>query len=192
MKKADKIFYLALLCLPGFAFTFAEWITFKIDNQVALQLPNQPTDVAAINPALTKHIPDFRSFVARDEIGFYLIGRFDMSNKPEVNFEKATDRKDYHDGVLDALLKDEKGTLLSQSSFPVNGGEGHEFKYKGLHQRSRKQVVKYLRSLRVGKVGYTLAFVPVDLQDSTGIAGQEQRARFFNSFVANSSSTVTK
>jgi hypothetical protein len=56
-----------------------------------------------------------------------------------------------------------------------------EYKYKALHKGTGKRVIKYTRILLADSIAYTLNFVPIDRQDSLGIAGAEQCRRFFNS-----------
>jgi hypothetical protein len=38
-----------------------------------------------------------------------------------------------------------------------------------------------MRTLLVDSIGYSLIFQPMDKQDTLGLAGAEQRRRFFNS-----------
>jgi hypothetical protein len=90
-------------------------------------------------------------------------------------------RRDYYAGVVQSVLHDEQGQPITRSYFSTPAGAGLELKYKGRHQVTGKQVIKYIRSLVVDSVGYSLNFIPTDQQDSLGIAGNEQRRRFFNS-----------
>jgi hypothetical protein len=86
---------------------------------------------------------------------------------------------------MNAVLHDEQGQPIIHSCFSTPAGAGLEFKYKGRHQATGKQVVKYIRSLVVDSVGYSLNFVTANQQDILGVAGSEQRRRFFNSIAVN-------
>ena len=90
-------------------------------------------------------------------------------------------RMSFYAGGLSALLRSERGQLVAQTSFSTAGGAGVEYKYKAMDRATGKRIIKFMRCLVVDSIGYSLNFVAADKLDSLGIAGAEQRRRFFNS-----------
>jgi hypothetical protein len=168
-----------LLSLPLAAFVLADWQSFAVDEHLTVQLPGPPTerDLAKLAPQLK----GVQVWSAQDGTGMYLITRFAQTmDKP---LQDTTALRSYYAGVISGQLRREEGHLLSRTFFATAGGSGVEYKYRGRHQGTGKQVIKYGRSLLLGAVGYSFAFVPADRVDSLGLAGNEQRRRFFDSIM---------
>jgi len=169
--------------MPLASVAFADWLPFAVDIHVAVQLPSKPTeiDLAKLMPAAARQ--HTRLWVLRAPEGVYMIMRLRAGNE-RISQHDTAGRRNYYAGVMQAVLHDEQGQLITRSYFATPVGTGLEFKYKERHQSTGKQIVKYIRSLVVDSVGYSLNFIPTDAQDSLGIAGNDQRRRCFNSLVA--------
>jgi hypothetical protein len=173
-------YLLALLLAPLISFAFTDWLPFAVDKHVTVQLPRQPTeiDLAKLMPATS--MQHGRLWALRAPEGIYMVMRL-PTGSGIINKLDTASRRDYYAGIMNAVLHDEQGKAIARSYYATPAGAGLEFKYKGRHQVTGKQVVKYIRSLVVDSVGYSLNFIPTDQQDSLGIAGNEQRRHFFNS-----------
>ena len=144
-----------------------------------MQLPAAPTEAD-----MSKFVPG--SAAGRTRLwklyapeGLYQVIR--LSSKDIIAKHDTAARSSYYAGVLSSVLRNEQGRLLARTPFPTAGGEGVEFKYNAMHRGTGKRVIKYLRYLVVDSVSYSLNFIPADRQDSLGLAGNEQRRRFFDS-----------
>lgn len=176
-------YVVTLLLVPFVSAAFAEWLPFPVDNHVSVQLPSHPTeiDLRKLMPAAA--MQHARLWALRAPEGVYMVMRLRIGIG-SITQRDTAGRRDYYAGVMQAVLHDEQGQPISRSYFSTPAGAGLELKYKGRHQATGKQVLKYIRSLVVDSVGYSLNFIPTDQQDSLGLAGNEQRRRFFNSLVA--------
>jgi hypothetical protein len=172
--------YLLALLLPLVSAAFADWLPFAIDKQVAVQLPSQPTEVDLAKLMPSNNMQHTRMWALRAPEGIYMVLRL-PTGSGIISQRDTAGRRDYYAGVVQSVLHDEQGQPITRSYFSTPAGAGLELKYKGRHQVTGKQVIKYIRSLVVDSVGYSLNFIPTDQQDSLGIAGNEQRRRFFNS-----------
>ncbi|MBG8554945.1 hypothetical protein [Hymenobacter guriensis] len=179
-------YHLLLVCIPLAAFTVTDWITFPIDDQVSVQLPSQPTHLD-VNQLKNSSPEKVRLFSAKDAAGTYFIVRLDASDSPSTLDTKSS-RQDFYEGMISGMLKNQQGILLSRTTFTTAAGEGVEIKYKAIDKGTGKMTVKYSRSLLVAKTSYSFNFLSQDRQDTTGVAGNEQRRRFFDSIVAKPSS----
>jgi len=169
----------ALALLPLAAFSLLDWQPFAIDQHVAVQLPAPPTelDVAKLAPTLAAE--HTRLWTLRAPEGAYLVTR--LPGAGAIGKLDTAKRNAYYAGMISSILRNEKGQLLSRTPFPTAGGAGLELKYKGVHQLTGKRIIKYVRTLVLDSIGYSLIFIPTDRLDSLGLAGNEQRRRFFNS-----------
>jgi hypothetical protein len=171
-----KVYLLALF--PLLAFTSVDWQSFTIDKRFAIQLPAPPTEVNLAKIAPAQAAAHARMWALRAPEAIYLLVRLPTGL---IGKSDTASRSSYYAGVLSAVLQDERGQLISRTPFPTAGGAGVEFKYKALSQLAGKPAVKYMRTLLVDSIGYSLIFQPMDKQDTLGLAGAEQRRRFFNS-----------
>jgi hypothetical protein len=171
-----KVYLLALL--PLLAFTLVDWQSFAIDKRLIVQLPTPPAEVNLTKVAPAQAAAHARMWALRAAEAVYLVVRLPTGL---IGKSDTTSRRSYYAGVLSAVLQDERGQLISQTSFPTAGGAGMEIKYKAMSQVTGKKAIKYMRFLLVDSIGYSLLFQPTDKQDSLGLASAEQRRRFFNS-----------
>jgi hypothetical protein len=178
MKQAYKLL-LFLGGLPLIAATLAEWIPFAVDERVSLQAPTQPTQLDLAKLAPGKDMQHTRVWMVRATEGMYQVLR--LPNKSSISRTDTAGRRAFYAGVFTSVIRNESAQFLSVTPFPTAGGAGMEYKYKGLHKGTGKRVIKYGRVLLVDSISYMLNFIPTDRQDSLGLAGAEQRRRFFNS-----------
>lgn len=173
--------YLTLLAfLPLAAFISVDWQTFSVDDQVSVKLPIQPTEADLSKMLPPDKVKDTRVFVAKDPYGLYQI----IKTSANLSVESAAleeSRQSFNKGMINGLLRNQQGTLISVTPFATSVGEGIEVKFRGITKATGKQVIKLTRSLLVGNTSYSFNFVPVDQTDSTGSSGNEQRRRFFDS-----------
>lgn len=185
MKYLYRLSSLFLGCLFLAAFTLADWVPFPVDERVTVQLPAQPTEMDLSKMLSPEQLKSNHIYVVKDEYGIYQVIKSATGLSAEKTVLAAT-RQDYYNGVIEGLLNREQGTLIAQSTFPTAGGEGLEIKYKSLHKGTGKRVIKYTRSLLSGTTAYSFNFVPTNQQDTTGMSGNQQRRRFFESIVVTS------
>lgn len=203
MKTSFGLFCLLVLCFAITSFQSAkliirvlpDWVTCQIDSQCSVQLPVQPTEMdmmkvftsQGITPSAeqAEKIKSMRILTATDGLINYMITRSALG--PETSVEGPGKRTSFYDGAIAGLLRTERGTLLQRTAFTVNGLDGVEMSYKGVHKGSGKMVIKYNRMLAVDKAVYILAVYPVDRNDSTGVNMKEQRTKFFTSIAYKTS-----
>jgi hypothetical protein len=171
-----------LLLLPLLTFAAANtWQPFAIDKQVAVRVPTQPTEANIAKLATAHHYSPTRVWTAKAPEGAYFIIRTAGKASESIGRQNSSQRQALYTSVIRAALQSDKGELLTRTSFLTDGGAGCEVKYKGTHPLTQQRVIKYLRYLVVDSVGYSFQFLPANAYDSLGIAGAEQRRRFFNS-----------
>jgi hypothetical protein len=169
-----------LLLLPLLAFTAADnWQPFAIDQHVAVQLPTPPAEADLAKLAPGQNLHHMRMWMARAPEGIYQVIRIPAT--ATISQADTAGRRAFYAGTLASLMRNEKGQLLVLTHFATSAGAGIEYKYKSVHRATGKHVIKYGRSLLADSVAYALNFLPTDNQDSTGMAGNAQRRRFFNS-----------
>jgi len=178
-----------MIGLPGIAQAFADWVTSAIDEQISVQAPVplvavDMSKVMAATPDASKEdlakLSNTKLLAARDASGVYMVLRIG-SDIPGADFRQQRDRTEFFTGYISSMVERDQGYLLERAPFTINGMEGVDFKYKGLHQFTKKMVVKYGRVLFVDKLCYSVSFIPANLQDSTGTSGSQERIRFFQS-----------
>lgn len=177
------------------ALALPEWVICQIDSQFSVQLPVQPTEMdmmkvftsQGITPSVeqAEKMKAMRILTATDGLINYMITRSALGT--ETNLEEPGKRASFYEGAITGLLRTERGTLLQRTAFIVNGLDGVEISYKGVHKGSGKMVVKYNRMLAVDNAVYLLAVYPVDRNDSTGVNLKEQRTKFFTSIAYKTS-----
>ena len=168
-----------LLLLPLLACTALDWQPVAIDQRVTVQLPAQPTEVdfAKLAPNMK---PDYtRLWMLRAPEGIYQIMRSPQGMN--IGPQDEASRDAFYRGMLSSLLRNDKGQLVAMTPFPAAGGTAIEYEYKGIHKGTGKRVLKFVRCLVLDSISYTLNFTPTDKLDSLGLAGAEQRKRFYNS-----------
>lgn len=172
---------LLLLLLPFLPIAADTWQSFAVDTRVTVQLPAPPTeaDMAKLVPG--GKAGRTRLWMLQAPEGLYQVLR--IPSKGTIAKQDTAARSSYYAGVLSSVLRNEQGRLLARTPFPTTGGVGMEFKYNGVHRGTGKRVIKYTRYLVLDSIGYSLNFIPADRLDSLGLAGNEQRRRFFNSIV---------
>lgn len=168
-----------LLLLPLFAFAADTWQPFIVDSRVSVQLPAQPTELDFAKLAPTRKPDHTRMWLVRTSEGTCQVMR--LPNSSTISRSDTARRRAFYAGVLTSVMRNESGQLLLITPFPTPAGAGIEYKYKAIHKGTGKRVIKYTRFLLADSVGYSLNFTPADRQDSLGVAGNEQRRRFFNS-----------
>lgn len=178
------------VCLPLAAFTYAEWATFSVDEQLTVQLPAQPT-VTDMSKASTAIPQTVKMFSAQDGAGTYMILRL-AATAPQSTMQSESSRTAFYDGLINGLVRGQKGVVLSRTSFATAGGEGVDVKYRGLDKGTGKMGIKYSRNLVLGAVAYSLSFYSQDRQDTTGVSGSESRKKFFESLTVKPVSTPQK
>ena len=187
MNKQPRWMRLALGCvsLALVAWNTDTWTKF-VDGRVSVLFPFPPLERTAqqvgLSPQRPGAVPNDRKtgFFVQDTHGAYVLV-VNSTAAAHINPEDPVARRAYYDAVCRNTAKREGGTVLDRSFFSTPAGEGTEFSYTGLRVGSRRLVVKYVREVLVGPIGYSLTFLPLDRTDSTGQAGQEQRRRFFDS-----------
>ncbi|MGI4870892.1 MAG: hypothetical protein ACRYFX_06910 [Janthinobacterium lividum] len=208
MKTSFGLLCLLAICLVATSFqanrraalALSEWVTCQVDSQFSVQVPVQATeadimkmlDSQGIKPSeeQLKMYSSMKAFAATDEVANYMVNRFATSAKGDINAPGK--RTALCDEVISTILQNEHGTLLQRSTFTVNGSEGIQVAYKGLHKGTGKMIIKYNRTIVLGSYGYTLTSYSVSRNDTTGITSQEQRKRFFNSIVYKPSPKLSK
>ncbi len=172
----------------------------QVDSQFSVQLPVQPTEMdmmkiltsQGVTPPAEQleKIKSMKLLTATDGAGNYMITR--TATGLEAKIDEPGNRVAFYDGAINGLLQNERGTLLQRSTFTINGLEGADVSYRGVHKATGKMVVKYDRMLAVDNVVYVLAVYPVDRKDSTGTNLKEQRTKFFNSIAYKPSPKSSK
>ncbi|WP_375435031.1 hypothetical protein [uncultured Hymenobacter sp.] len=185
-----SVYIFLFACLPLVAFTCADWTTFSIDDQFAVQMPSQPKETD-LGKASTKIPQTIKVFSAQDAAGTYMLMRL-AATDPQANMQSESSRTAFYDGLINGLLRGQNGVLLSRTTFSTAGGEGVDVKYRGLDKGTGKMGIKYSRTLVLGAVAYSLSFYSQDRQDTTGISGSESRKKFFESIVAKPASVPKK
>jgi len=171
-----------LLLLPLFAFAPSDtWQSFTIDKQIAVQVPTRPSEANIDKLAAAHHYSPTRVWTTKAPEGVYFIIRTAGRASESIGRQNTTQRQALYTSVIQAALQSDKSELLTRTSFPTAGGAGCEIKYKGSHPVTQRRIIKYLRYLVVDSVGYSFQFLPANPYDSLGLAGAEQRRRFFNS-----------
>ena len=198
MKKTYQLLCFLFLTLPVAAFAITDWITSVVDGRVSVQAPIQLPEIDIIKilsaQGASKEQLDkmklSKIFAAKDAAGTYMVFRLDV-NGPEFNGKNlpAGTLKDYYDGLISGVLRNEHGVLLERSAFTTSGYEGIDFKYKGIHKGTGKMVIKCARGILLENTSYTLTFVPADNTDSTGVSGNTERTRFYNSVTIKPATT---
>ena len=163
-----------LLLLPLLSFTILDWQPFAVDKRVTVELPTKPTEAKA---ALGKKVGRTRAWMLRAPEGVYQIMRMPTGL---ARADEAA-RNSYYESLISYTMKEEQGQLLLITAFPTDAGPSLEYKYRVIRPGTRQHVTKIVRTLVVDSVAYSLNFIPTDKQDSLGLAGAEQRNRFYNS-----------
>jgi hypothetical protein len=208
MKTSLGLFCLLALCLVATSFqssrwaarALPDWVTCQVDNQFSVQLPVQPTEMdmlkvftsqgVKLSAEQLEKVKGMRILTATDGVANYMITLTALG--AEVGIDTPGNRASYYDGAINGILRNERGTLLQRSVFTINGAEGVQVSYRGVHKGTGKMVVKYNRMLAVDKSMYILAVYPVDRTDSTGVNLKEQRTRFFTSIAYKPSPKPSK
>ncbi|WP_210521732.1 hypothetical protein [Hymenobacter terricola] len=193
---------LFILCVLASAFrsALAEWVRCEVDGQFSVQLPVAATEMDMLqvfasqgvtpSPEQAQVLKSMKVFTATDGAANYMVTR--MATGLAASLEEPGNRTRFYDGAVNGVLLKEHGTLLQRAAFTVNGTEGVEVRYRGVHKGTGKKVIKYNRWLAVGPVVYMLAVYPVDRNDSTGVGLQEPRTKFFNSMAYRPSPAPSK
>jgi hypothetical protein len=202
MKTIRHLCGLLVLCLLASAFRSAltEWVTCAVDGQFSVHLPVAATEMDMVKVFASQGVTppaeqlellkSMKVFTATDGAANYMVTR--TATGLSVSLEEAGNRARFYDGAINGLLLKEHGTLLQRAAFTVNGTEGVEVRYRGVHKGTGQRVIKHNRLLAVGQVVYILAVYPVDRNDSTGVGLGEQRTKFFNSMAYRPSPTPSK
>jgi hypothetical protein len=169
--------------------SLSDWITYQLDNHFSVLLPVQPTEMDMVkvftNQGITlsaeqlEKAKETRILTSTDGVANYMLNRTALGT--ETNIDAPGNRTSFYDRAINGILRNERGTLLQRSAFTVNGTEGVELSYRGVHKATGKMVIKHNRMLAIDKSMYLLAVYPVDRTDSTGVNLKEQRVKFFNS-----------
>jgi hypothetical protein len=170
-----------LLLLPLLSFAADTWQSFAVDGLVTVQLPSQPTELDVAKLAPGRNMRGTRVWLVQAPEGFYQVIR--TAGGTHITRADTTGRRFFYKGVAYSIVHNRQGQLLSSTPFSTAGGAGMEFKYRGIHQGTGKRVISYTRSLVLDSITYALNFIPTDKTDSLGLAGAEQRRRFFNSIM---------
>jgi hypothetical protein len=171
-----------LLLLPLAAFVPPNtWQPFAIDKQVAVLVPTRPSEADIDKLAKAHRYSPTRVWTTKAPEGTYFIIRTAGKTSESIGRQNSAQRQALYTSIIQAALQSDKGKLLTRISFPTAGGPGCEVKYRGTHPLTQRRVVKYLRYLVVDSIGYSFQFLPANPNDSLGLAGAEQRHRFFNS-----------
>jgi hypothetical protein len=167
-----------LLLLPLLSFISLNWQPFTVDQHATVDLPAKPTEAKAV-PG--KKVGRNRAWMLQAPEGVYQIMRM------PTGFARADDaaRNSYYKPLIDFTMGNEQGQLELITSLPTASGPSLEYKYRVVRPGTRRHVTKIVRTLMVDSVAYSLNFVPTDQQDSLGVAGAEQRNRFYNSLVVH-------
>lgn len=197
MKTSFRLLYLLVICFIATSFqsskwkglSLADWVTYQLDNQFSVLLPVQPTEMdmakvftsqgITLSAEQLEKVKATRILTSTDGVANYMLNRSTLGT--EINLDAPGNRTTFYEGAINGLLRNERGTLLQRSAFTVNGIEGVQLSYRGMHKATGKMVVKYNRMLAIDKYVYMLAIYPVDRTDSTGVNLKEQREKFFNS-----------
>ncbi|GAB2941288.1 hypothetical protein GCM10027048_02200 [Hymenobacter coalescens] len=171
------------LCLPLLALTTTDsWAPFAIDEQVSVELPTPPQEIDAAKLGL--QLPNTRLLMAQDTVGLYQLTRLELTAAQAATTQGEAARQRFYDGVVKGALNGQQdAVLLARTPFQTAGGDGIELKMRARHKGTGKLVVKFSRALLVGRIGYTLTFLPLDKADTAGVSGSAQRQRYFNSLV---------
>jgi hypothetical protein len=204
MKTSFGLLYLLAICFVASSFrpvnrvawTLADWVAYQIDSQVFVQVPVQPVETDIVknltaqgaSPEQLEKVKGMRLLTATDGIGNYMIIRTPI----QLNTGEPGSLTSFYDGMITSILRNERGTLLKRSPFTVNGAEGVDIDYRGFHKGEKKMVIKHSRVLAIRDMAYMLSLYPVDRNDSTGVALNQQRTRFFNSITYKPAVQVTK
>lgn len=171
-----------LLLIPLVAFVPpSKWQPFAIDKQVVVQVPTQPSEANIDKLATAHHYSPTRVWTVKAPEGTYFIIRTAGKASESIGRQNTTQRQALYNSVIQAALQSDRGVLLTRTFFATAGGNGCEVKYKGTHPLTQRRVIKYLRYLVVDSIGYSFQLLPSNPYDSLGLAGAEQRRRFYNS-----------
>jgi hypothetical protein len=170
---------LLLLLLPFLPIAADTWQPFAIDQRVTVQFPRPPAAINLAKLTQSRQLGHMRAWMLRASEGTYQVLR--THSKSMLGKQDTARRRSFYAGGLSALLQSERGQLVAQTFFSTAGGEGVEYKYKATERDTGKRTIKFMRCLVVDSIGYSLNFVAADKLDTLGLAGNEQRRRFFNS-----------
>ena len=143
---------------------------------MTVDLPAKPTEAKAV-PG--KKVGRNRAWMLQAPEGVYQIMRMPTSL---ARADEAA-RNSYYEKLIAHTMQKEQGQLVLITAFPSDAGPSLEYKYRVARPGTRKHVTKIVRALVVDSVAYLLHFIPADQRDSLGVAGTEQRNRFYNSLV---------
>jgi hypothetical protein len=165
-----------LLLLPLLSFVSLDWKPFAVDQRATVTLPAKPTEA---KPVSGKKVGRNRAWMLQAPEGVYQIMRM------PTGFARAdaAARDSYYTRLIDFTMHNEQGQLDLITAFPTASGTSLEYKYRVLRPGTRQHVTRIVRTLVVDSVAYSLNFIPADKQDSLGVAGAEQRNRFYNSLI---------
>jgi hypothetical protein len=167
-----------LLLLPLLSFTSLDWQLFAVDQRATVNLPAKPTEAKAV---LGKKVGRNRAWMLQAPEGVYQIMRM------STGLVRADDaaRNSYYERLIAFTMRQEQGQLELITAFPSASGPSLEYKYRVVRPGTHQHLTKIVRTLLVDSVAYSLNFIPADQQDSLGLAGAEQRNRFYNSLVVH-------
>jgi hypothetical protein len=165
-----------LFLLPLVSFTFLDWQPFAVDQRATVDFPAKPTEAKAV---AGKKVGRNRAWMLQAPEGGYQIMRM------PTGYARADDaaRNSYYERLIAFTMRQEQGHLELITAFSTASGPSLEYKYRVVRPGTHQHITKIVRTLFVDSVAYSLNFIPTDQQDSLGLAGAEQRSRFYNSLV---------
>lgn len=170
--------YLLLLLLPLLACAADTWQSLTV-GRVSVLFPVLPTRID--NRELVGLPPTTRGWQARTPEGMLFLLRTKLARP--IGRQDTSRRRAIYDSINTQAIRISKGRIVSSKYFYTAGGIGQEISYRYInrHFAPARPTTFFMRNLVVDSANYFLQYVPNDIRDSLGLAGAEQRRRFFNS-----------
>lgn len=178
MKNLLFTFLLLAGCFALLSCILASWQLFIVDNQLTVQLPAKPSEASAPGPGVSQSRAPRLWGTRTPEANFYILR--DATNHPFAKGDTAAQRN-YLQYLTKVVLTENRGQLLSRTTFTTEGGKGMEIKISSLAKPANQPQISYIRLLVSGSYSYELIFKSTARYDSLDVAGRAQRQRFFNS-----------
>ncbi|RTQ47550.1 hypothetical protein EJV47_19230 [Hymenobacter gummosus] len=159
-------------------------VTFRVDEQLNLWLPEQPQELNVAQTlkdrnSASKNEPMAqvtRAFRLEDGVATYIIIRIPLAEPPPLPASFAERKAYYTDRTIPLLMTQAKGEVLTQSVEQLAGADVITLKFQALNAAGQPSV-KYLRTFTLGRIVYQLYFVP---RDGRGDDSQQLRNWFFS------------
>ncbi|HEX2606470.1 MAG TPA: hypothetical protein VHK91_03785 [Flavisolibacter sp.] len=170
-----KKYLLLLFVVPVFAFTYADWVSIKIDDKVSVQFPVQPENKEMNGNAV------WVSDVNKDSRCMVMLMDFTKFGMDAAQLEQEMAKEEsfgqFRDGILGQI---EGSKLIAEKKTKLQGYNTFEFDINMGKTDTAQLNRMYNKNIFIGSKMYSLSFYEKNNKPQT-----EERNKFFNSFKVN-------